>query len=268
MVPYLLEDKVKTYLLIDADVVAYRAAIYCETIFDFGDGEFIEYHEEELPDYIDGEMMSYCTRLQCDNLVAVLSSSTNFRKEILPTYKGNRPPKPKLLKMAQDYIRDNYDTREKDSLEGDDVLGILSTHPKLLKGKKIIVSIDKDMQTIPGFLFNPDKDEGIKEISGVMADRYWLMQAMTGDSTDCYKGCPGIGPVKAMALINDVVEWGTPWATDEQLVTETWNRIVQLFESKGLTEEDALVQARVARILRHSDYDYKTKKIRLWEPAS
>ena len=36
------------------------------------------------------------------------------------------------------------------------------------------------------------------------------------------------------------------------------------FEKKGLTESDALVQARVARILRASDYDFAAKKPILW----
>jgi DNA polymerase-1 len=42
--------------------------------------------------------------------------------------------------------------------------------------------------------------------------------------------------------------------------------VVAAFESKGLTEEDALVQARVARICRASDYDFKTKEVKLWNP--
>lgn len=255
-----------TTLLIDADVVAYKAAIYCETTFNFGDGEFIEYHEEELPEYIEGEIQSYCQRLNTDKVICVLSSSVNFRKEVLPTYKANRPPKPKLITVAKEFIRENFDTKEKDGLEGDDVLGILSTHPKLIKGDKIIVSIDKDMQTIPGLLFNPDKDDPVREITEIQADRYWLMQTMTGDTTDGYKGCPGVGKVGANKLLDSVLEWGTPWASNAQLVAEAWRRIVELFESKGLTEEDALIQARVARICRHTDYDYKQKEVILWTP--
>jgi len=255
-----------TTLLIDADVIAVRAAIFCETKFDFGDGDFIEYHPEELPDYIEGEIQSYRTRLRCDNVVCVLSDSVNFRKEILPTYKASRPVKPKLHAMARDYIKDNFDTKIKATLEGDDVLGILSTHPTLIKGKKIIVSIDKDMQTIPGYLFDPDNDKRPRLIHPVAADRFWLLQTMTGDTVDEYKGCPGIGPVKAQKLIDDVVEWGTPWASDEELVAETWRRIVELYISKGLTEEDALVQARVARICRHTDFNYKEKKVIPWTP--
>ena len=39
------------------------------------------------------------------------------------------------------------------------------------------------------------------------------------------------------------------------------------FHKAGLTEEDALVQARVARILRADDYNFKNGEITLWEPS-
>ena len=35
----------------------------------------------------------------------------------------------------------------------------------------------------------------------------------------------------------------------------TWNSVVKAFESKGLTEEDALRNARLAKILTADDYD-------------
>lgn len=255
-----------TTLLLDTDVVAVRAALFCQAKFDFGEGEFIEYHPDELPEYIDGEIQSYRERTGIEDVVCALSSDTNFRKGILPTYKAKRPPKPKLVKDAKQYILDNYDTKVKPGLEGDDVLGILSTHPKLIKGDKIIVSIDKDMKTIPGLLFNPDHDEGVVEISELQADRYWLYQTLVGDTIDEYKGCPGIGEVRATQLLDEVLDWGTPWATNQQLVKEAWERIVKLFESKGLTQEDALTQARVARICRHTDYDFKAQQVKLWTP--
>ena len=33
----------------------------------------------------------------------------------------------------------------------------------------------------------------------------------------------------------------------------------------GFTEEEALLNARMARILRKSDYDFKNKEVRLWQ---
>jgi DNA polymerase-1 len=39
------------------------------------------------------------------------------------------------------------------------------------------------------------------------------------------------------------------------------------YASKGLTEDDAILQARMARILQDGDYNYATKGIRLWNPT-
>ena len=47
----------------------------------------------------------------------------------------------------------------------------------------------------------------------------------------------------------------------------SWQSVVELFESKGFTEEDALLQARVARILRYEDYDFEKKEVILWTPT-
>jgi DNA polymerase-1 len=47
-----------------------------------------------------------------------------------------------------------------------------------------------------------------------------------------------------------------------------WSVVVSHFNAAGLSEQDALQQARVARILRASDYDFKNKKPILWTPKT
>ena len=44
--------------------------------------------------------------------------------------------------------------------------------------------------------------------------------------------------------------------------------IQKAFEDKGLTEEDALLNARLARILTDEDYDSKEKQPKLWTPEA
>ena len=39
------------------------------------------------------------------------------------------------------------------------------------------------------------------------------------------------------------------------------------YASKGLDEEAAIHQARLARILRDEDWNNKTKRVRLWNPT-
>ena len=45
-----------------------------------------------------------------------------------------------------------------------------------------------------------------------------------------------------------------------------WNKVVAAYEKKGQTVGDALMTARLARILREGDYDYSTGEVKLWNP--
>ena len=134
----------------------------------------------------------------------------------------------------------------KPGLEGDDRLGILATRP----GNGIVVSDDKDLKGIPGQLFRPSKDE-LLEINVEDADRFFLTQVLTGDTTDGYKGVPGIGPKKAEVILGTRPHWGA---------------VEQAFIKAGLTKADALTQARLARILRWSDWDAEKGEPIPWKP--
>ena len=43
-----------------------------------------------------------------------------------------------------------------------------------------------------------------------------------------------------------------------------WKLVKNSYEKMGYTEEDALRNARMARILRAEDYDFKKKEVKLW----
>ena len=248
-------------LLIDSDVLVYKAATSGQTNYDWGEATSVHLDEkqamvnlaqqvDELQDRLGGDRVIMC--LGCPN-------GTNWRKDILPSYKSNRDPdaKPKLIGFLREFIMSVkcWSTYARPTLEGDDVLGILSTAPDLVKGERIIVSIDKDFQSIPGLLYNPGKPElGTRRINADQADYYHAYQTLLGDPTDGYKGCPGIGPKKATGILGPISKG------------EYWGAIVDTYVAKGLTEEDALVQARVARICRNSDYDRINKRVILWQP--
>jgi DNA polymerase-1 len=78
-----------------------------------------------------------------------------------------------------------------------------------------------------------------------------------GDAVDGYSGCPGIGPKKAETVLANAKDGVSPWGV-----------IVGAYVKAGLDEEDALLQARLARILQFGDYDLKTNKVKLWEPPT
>lgn len=213
---------------------------------------------------------SVARKLKASQIVVALTgplqevSGANFRKTLYPDYKGKRGNKPVLLAHVKEHIRSAYDTKIKEGIEADDTLGILATHPTLIKGKKVIASIDKDLLQIPGRHFNPDTEQK-RMISEQMADWFFLMQTLTGDQTDNYPGCPRVGPVKAKAILEQMPDG--PIDPEISHTEWRWSLIVQAYQKRGLTEEDALVQARLARILRHTDYDFKRKEPILWTPS-
>lgn len=255
-----------TTLLVDSDIVAYKFASKSQQDFHWPGGESSRSLDdfEEVTELCDQWLAELQDKLKADEMIICLSCPTSegFRIGILPTYKGNRVgvEKPAYLQPLKDHMKANYKFYERPTLEADDVMGILSTHPKLVPGKRIIVSEDKDMKTIPGWLYNPAKDSKPHLIPEHTADYWHLYQTLIGDATDNYKGCPGIGPKKAEQALMDGDDMR------HFSVEEMWSRVVKLFEAKGLTEEDALVQARVARICRASDYDFKNKEVILWNP--
>ena len=156
----------------------------------------------------------------------------------------------------QEYAHERYKAFERPDLEGDDVLGILATSPVIVKGEKVIVSLDKDLKTIPGLICDMREPITIQEITEEEADYNHMYQTLVGDTADGYPGCPGIGPVSATKLLADV----------PRTYADMWPAVVKAYEKKGLSEEVALVQAQIARICRRDDYDFKKKEVILWTP--
>ena len=190
--------------------------------------------------------------LEGDDLAIILSGSKNFRYTLDPTYKSNRKSrKPLAYNSLTKWLYDRYQGKVflQDTLEADDYLGILATTPGAVD--RIIVSDDKDLKTIPGRLYRMGVLSSIDEDQ---ADRYWWSQVLTGDPTDGYKGCPGVGPVKAEAILSKP--------------GSRWENVKQTFLKSGLSEDDAILQSRLARILHYDDWDAENKTVKLWSPPS
>jgi len=254
-------------LLIDGDLYAFASCIANEFEADWGDGLItIQGDLNAAKAMFDSRIRQCEEELEADRVIIALSDPLpgRWREGIMPEYKANRTGRKPVGYMAlRDYIHERYHVHEKEGLEGDDVLGILMTHPEFHpEDEKIIISIDKDMLTIPGNHLNYDKvergkwEEGIRWVSEEEANYHFLTQAITGDRTDGYPGCPGVGPVKAEKILGDIR--GYPY--------QMWQRIVGAYEAKGLNEETAILNARVARILQWQDY--KDEKVILWNPPS
>lgn len=151
-----------------------------------------------------------------------------------------------------------YKVYIKESLEADDVIGILATSKTIIKGDKVVWSLDKDFKTIP-CKFHRAKPHGKDEshlITQEAADWWFMYQTLIGDKVDGYEGCKGIGDKTARKLLGNI---------GEKPIKELWKIVLDTYLTHGYTEEDALRSARMARILRAEDYDFKTKQVRLWQ---
>lgn len=245
-----------TTVLMDGDVLVYRAAAAVEKSFNWGDGIWtVHSFENEGIASLEAQIKTHMEHAGTDEVIYALTDAGNFRYGILPTYKGNRKEvrKPLILPFLREHLLENYRTYLRPGLEGDDCLGILATSKTIIKGDKVIYSIDKDMRCIPGKFYDFGRRISY-EISEAEADAFHLYQTLIGDTTDGYTGCPGIGPKTAERLLE---QHGATWAT-----------VVKAYVKAGLTEADALVQARVARILRNTDFDFDKKVPILWTPKS
>lgn len=246
-------DTVRTSkLLIDGDLILYRCSSATEHAvqWDF-ENWVLHANIQESKDLVAAAIADLRTSIEADHVVVCLSDRENFRMSVASDYKSKRKDtrKPIVYPELRKWVEETYDVVTMPQLEADDVLGILATHPD---AKEVIVaSEDKDLQTIPSQLWRQGE---LKTITLQEADRYWMQQTLTGDPTDGYKGCPGIGEKKAEAILG----------TNQPLMT-MWNNVVAAYRKAGLTEDDALMNARLARILRHEDYN--DGKIQLWEPA-
>lgn len=244
-----MSRRTKTTVLIDADIVAYRAAVNhwssCEL-----DGLAIENAHPELAiaeALAKVEAIRKATHAQ-DVVLAFTSSKSNFRKALYKQYKANRPSKPSIYAQVAMAMSAKYPTDMVKGLEADDILGIRGTgNPS----RYIIASIDKDLVQIPCVrLYN--WDTGRTSLATVaQANHAFHMQILTGDATDNYPGCPGIGPVKARKILS---------------CSDPIAAIREAYKDRGLNEAAMLTQARLARILRSTDFDPKSQEPILWTP--
>jgi len=235
-------------LLIDADYIVYKNCAAAETELDFGEdvilvtSNFSDAYNattKELAKLRD-EFGSF------PDIKLFFSDTKNFRKKIAPSYKGHRNrKKPCGYKRVINKLKTEFDVIVMPELEADDAMGIYATqHPG-----NIIVSPDKDMKQIPGTLYNLDEKFTVSPNSGAA---WHLIQCLSGDQTDGYGGVPGIGVKRAETLFN---KEGYSWKT-----------VVKAFKDKGLNEYDAIMNARLAKILTIDDYDTEKQEVILWTP--
>ena len=207
-------------LLIDADYIVYKSCAAAETEVDFGDDVILV--TSNFSDALSATTKEL-TKIRdkfgaFSDIILFFSDSINFRKKILPDYKGHRNrKKPCGYKRVIKALREKYEVIVMPQLEADDALGIYSTkHPG-----NMIVSPDKDMKQIPGKLYNLDEQFTVSKEEGA---KWHLIQTLAGDQTDGYPGVPGIGIKRAEALFD---KEGYSWKTVKKAVAKAPYKIIK-----------------------------------------
>lgn len=180
--------------LVDGDILVYRYG------FGFKDEPF-----GLVMKALDEFFIDLRDRLDLTDMEGFISgpSENNFRNKIAVTapYKGQRKgERPEHYDSIRAYLKAEWEFVESVDDEADDRISLRAE--ELMKDTKpyIIVSIDKDLDQIPGKHYNFVKGVmyDISESEGI---RNLYTQILTGDRIDNIIGLTGVGPVKAARLL-------------------------------------------------------------------
>jgi 5''-3'' exonuclease (including N-terminal domain of PolI) len=260
-------------LVVDGDLLVYEACTSVERAVEWSPGEFTMHADlDEAKAHIDSRLNKLVEDLSADDCVMALSDYTDpWRKIVMPSYKADRVEKrkPMVYWALREYVEGTRRSFSKPGLEGDDIVGILFTSDKIIPGERIVVYEDKDLLQLPGTHLRLNRMKAgpvansLFVVEQAEGDHWHLMQTLAGDVTDGYKGIPGVGPKKAEKILAPAYQFPHGEGFD---VAMAWPLVVAAYEKAGLTAEDALTTARIARICRASDWNFKTKEVRLWTP--
>ncbi len=150
-------------------------------------------------------------------VVCMDSKSPSFRKELLPTYKANRPPAPpdlsaQISRCEQICRAFGWCVLQSEGIEADDLIAT-SAKWALAEGLRVVVvSADKDLLQLVHddddrvVLYDPAKDKvvdapAVVEKYGVKPSALGDWLALVGDSSDNVPGVAGVGPKTATELL-------------------------------------------------------------------
>ena len=143
----------------------------------------------------------------------------NFRHELYPDYKANRPPMPDELRSQIDYVHRTIKAMgipliAMPAVEADDVIGTYAKQAEALGKTVLVATSDKDLaqivndsvhliDTMKKVIYDQD---GVVEKYGVRPDQIIDYLTLMGDSSDNIPGVPKVGPKTAVKWLK---QYGT-----------------------------------------------------------
>ena len=241
-------------LLIDADVLLYRACRAVEREEVFGDDHHVlfssfEEAKEKFHRVLTDLLESTSMFGQHSSHHLYVSGSSNWRKNVTVDYKANRKDrKPLCYGRMKEYLLE-LGANMHEGWEADDLLAM-----DACTGKGTIVSVDKDFFSVPASFIRLSIDLEPLEIHHTTPESarwFHMRQTLAGDPVDGYKGCPKFGDKTATKWLDSVVSVPGEIQSDE--VEDIWEQVLAVFEKAGLDEIDAMTNATVAHIMHPDD---------------
>lgn len=203
----------KLFPLIDGDILVYACGFSADSQMK---ARFTNEGVEDIPAAMEKEdyvrfalanvktvLSDICERFEADQCRVFLTGSGNFREYLatIKPYKGNRDEthKPKYYREIKQYLIEVWGAEVIHGREADDALGCAQMEAE--PDTTVIVSIDKDLDNIPGHHYNWRKKEAYY-VDEQQADINFWTQVLTGDTTDNIPGLPKIGAVRAKTIID------------------------------------------------------------------
>lgn len=188
---------------IDGDIICYSIAFACQKKDKPMESE--QFCLATVKSFIHNTVEA----VAADEYRIFLTGENNFRIKLAVSkpYKGNRKQeKPKYYQLIRDYLVEHHHAEIVNDIEADDALGLAQTE------HTILCTIDKDLDMIEGQHYNWNKKKYYR-VSQDDADKFFMIQWLTGDSTDNIGGAYKIGKVKAEKALAGMTDIGEMYFT-------------------------------------------------------
>jgi 5'-3' exonuclease len=222
------EEKV---ILADFDSLAYFTLYsgrneYGEKNPDFTEDD-LEFLQGKLSEMIMKALNSVEKYFDVIGTYIFIRGANNFRKDLYPEYKSNRPPKPPLVNLLYNYMKENYGAVEANGAEAED---FVYTASKQLGNKCVILFCDHDILEIEGIpLFNYQKEKWmIQTKSQALLEKY--KKLIVTETSDNVNLCPKLG-------IKHFEKFYTEDMTEDELEVQALVSYTKAWKSEQIAKE-------------------------------